>query len=114
MSPSLTLSLPSLAVPSCTFKLSTMSGFIFPPLRSWLRSCVSFSMAFSICDSSPERSKASSVGVMAPELLTGGVPSVLAWALFALPAFLWSDALMEKSRVVCDGYCHTDGRRRGL
>lgn len=45
-----------------------------------------------------------SVGVGAPGLVTGGVESVRAWALLALPAFLWRGALIERLRVAWEGY----------
>lgn len=114
ISPSLTLSLPSPLGPSCTFKASTSSGFILPPPRNWLKSWVSFSMALRICDSRPETSYASSVGVAAPVLLTGGALSLRPFAALPLPPFLCRGTLREKLRAVWESRFGVVGPRQVL
>jgi hypothetical protein len=103
MSPRRTVSLPEPSFPATpreTFNPSTISGLRRPPLRSWESSWVSFSMARRTEASRLERSKASSVAVgrLAEEAELGGVESVRAWALLALPAFLWRVGEVVKAR----------------
>lgn len=55
-------------------------------------------MAFKIDASISDMSYISSVGVGSPAWPTGGLESVFAWDLLALPAFLYRGGNLEKLR----------------
>jgi hypothetical protein len=113
MSPSLTVSFPSLAVPNCTFKFSTTSGLSLPPGLRRESSCVRCSIAFRIDASRTETSYASSVGV-GDGFLTGGEESERAWFLLAFPAFLRREGLEVKLRIGCKVHWALDAAGRAL
>jgi hypothetical protein len=93
-SDSLTVSL--LPLSSCTLKSSSNSVLNLPPARNSDSSCVSFSSALRIFDSSTEKSNASSTAVGAAGALPLPLPravgcsSVRACERLTLPAFLLS------------------------